>query len=346
MRPHRSNLRHQQGGYVLPLTLAVLLMLTLIASQVGRISGVAVEKVIAARLKVQHEYAMESAKAEILHLLALAPRTARGIGDGPLAIVPDGRTYEVNPSVRVRFQDLRGLIPLNASIENPVPRTRLMNLLKSYGVQEDKANAMLDALFDYRDKDDLQRINGAEKKQYAEAGKLMPRNNDLLDPAEIYRVLGWAEESNRWKDDDILQHLSIERTQGFNPNTATARVIAAITGIQLSDAQTLVRQRRTVPDTDLAPLLFSGLGDPFGAAGFVLRTTGPSVKVTLWHHKQPWAWEFIIHHTPDEPAGPWRVSNFMQLALQPELTPLQQPQTLPTLKDLRPLTSPRIEYRF
>lgn len=338
--------QHQQSGYVLPLTLAVLVMMTLIAAQVGRVSGIALETVISARQKIQNEYAMESAKAEILHILALAPRTQRGIGSGPQAIVPDGRTYEVNPSIRVRFQDLRGLMPLNTSLESPAPRERLESLLRTYGISKDKINAMVDALYDYRDKDDLQRINGAEKKLYTEAGILAPRNSDLLDTTEINRILGWAEESHRWALDDIQQHLSVELAQAFNPNTATARVIAAMTGMGLSDAQALVKQRRTVPDTDLAPLLYSNLGDPFGNSGFVLRSTGPNIKITLWHHKQPWAWEFVVYHTPDELAGPWRITNFRQVPLQPELIPGLPPRMLPALKELRDLAMPRIEYRF
>ena len=99
--------RAQQTGYVLPLTLAVLVMLSLIAAQVGSISRSAIDRVMAARERVQAEYLLESAKAEILHMLSLLPRSARGMGDGPSPIIPDGRTYAFNENVRVRFQDLR-----------------------------------------------------------------------------------------------------------------------------------------------------------------------------------------------------------------------------------------------
>lgn len=338
--------RAQQTGYVLPLTLAVLVMLSLIAAQVGSISRSAIDRVMAARERVQAEYLLESAKAEILHMLSLLPRSARGMGDGPSPIIPDGRTYAFNENVRVRFQDLRGLLPLNASVESPAPAERLSALLKTYGLPVEKTSVLIDSLLDYRDKDDLHRVNGAEKPQYLAAGKMPPRNADLQDVTEIYRIMGWAEETNRWAQDEITQYLGTQRNQAFNPNMAPARVISAVTGMGLQDALAIVKQRQLAPGVDISPLLFASLGDPFGSAGFVLRTIGPSIRVTLWHRHLGWGWQFVVHHTPDEAAGPWRISSIAQVPVDAPSSDALAVQALPPLKDLRPLVAPRIEYRF
>jgi hypothetical protein len=325
----------KQSGFVLPLTLAGLVLLILIASYVGSISQTAVTKVIATRDQVESAYLLESAKARIIQILALTPRTVFGLG-APEAkvIVPDGRTYAIGTHLRVQFQDLRGLLPINASLESPAPTQRLSNLLSSYGLPADQVAGLIDKLYDYRDSDDLVRINGAEKPEYLAQGKPEPRNWNLQDVSEIYRVAGWLDARKKWQDDDIMQYLSIDNSVAFNPNVAPARVITAVTGLPLDDAKKLVVQKRQSPDGNIAALLFPNLGDPFSGSGFVLRNMGPAVRVTLWDMRYSWASQFEMKITPDQPIRPWLISNARQV-----LAPLlgvdeMAPEMLPTLEQL------------
>lgn len=338
--------QRQQEGYVLPLTLAVLVMLTLIAAQVGSTSRSAIDQVMQSRQRVQAQYALTSAKAQVLHLLAVIPRTRKGLGDDQHYIVPDDRPYILNEQVKVRFQDLRGLLPLNPLLESQAADERLRQLLRTYGLQATAVDTLMDALKDYRDTDRLRRNNGAEAPDYEAAGQLRPRDADLQDPQELLRVLGWSQVLQLWQQDGLLNYTHSHRVQAFNPNTAPPRVLAAVSGVSLEQAQELVRQRQASPDVDIAPLLFPQLGDPFGASGFVVRGTGASVRVTLEHRQLPWALQMVVHHTPEQMQYPWRISHHKTLVHYRPQDPDPSPVPLPSLAQLRPLTGPRLEYRF
>jgi Type II secretion system (T2SS), protein K len=340
MSSQRLHFRNQQTGYILPLTLAALLMLILIASYVGSISQAAITKVIATRERAEVEYELESAKAQIIHILALAPRTIYGLGtEDTKSIIPDGRTYAVNEHIRVQLQDLRGLLPLNAGLNLPAPAQRLANLLQTYSVPGEAVNQLVDALYDYRDQDTLHRINGAESSQYLAEGKIPPRNLNLQDVVEIYRVMGWLEAEKYWRQDEISQYLSIQSNVAFNPNVAPPRVLAAISGLPLQEAQDIVAQKRKSPSGDISRLLFPNLGDPFSGSGFVLRNTGPSIRVSLWDKRQSWTWQFEMQTTPDQVIAPWIVSNARQIPVSTLSIEKEAPQLLPTLNELRPLNS-------
>jgi general secretion pathway protein K len=333
---------YRSRGYVLPLTLAVLVMLTIIGTVVGNIANASIEQAMSAKRRADAEYALASAQSQLLNMLAILPRTTRGIGGGAAPIRPDGRPYALNASIIVRMQDLRGLVPLNPSLDSEAGNQRIGALIKSYGVSDQQTGRLVDTLQDYRDADELQRLNGAE-------GPNVPfsiRNQDLQDPAEIYRINAWRQAAAAWEQDPIERYVDTHRQQAFNPNFAPARVIAAIARVRLEDAQTMVKERLLNPDLDLSPVLFNSIGDPFGSAGFVLRQVGPGLRVTLQHRENPWAYEFVVQHTPEEVQTPWRISRFRRVSVPPlgEKEPI--PPTLPSLSELKPMIAPRVELRF
>ena len=63
------------------------------------------------------------------------------------------------------IQDEDGKIDLNAA-----PDELLRGLFVSAGLDEDAGAALVDAIVDFRDEDDLTRLNGAEDRDYADAG--------------------------------------------------------------------------------------------------------------------------------------------------------------------------------
>ena len=88
--------------------------------------------------------------------------------------------------VRVAVTDEGGKIDLNAAPDN-----LLQGLFVSVEVAEDAAAALVDAIVDFRDADDLRRLNGAEDRDYRAAG--LPhgtKNRPFESLAELRQVFG------------------------------------------------------------------------------------------------------------------------------------------------------------
>ncbi|MBY0431765.1 MAG: general secretion pathway protein GspK, partial [Rhodospirillales bacterium] len=86
----------------------------------------------------------------------------------------------------ITIEDEGGKVDLNGADEQ-----LMAMLLRGLGLDAAGANALVDAIVDYRDEDDLRRLNGAEAGDYAGAGLAWrPRNGPFEDVGELKRVLG------------------------------------------------------------------------------------------------------------------------------------------------------------
>jgi hypothetical protein len=100
-----------------------------------------------------------------VHLAAV--RLAAGSGD-PAAIALEERRFAFErASVRVFVEPEADKLDLNAAGPGDLSR-----LAMARGVPADEAEALSDRLLDYRDGDDLVRLNGAENRAYREAGRV------------------------------------------------------------------------------------------------------------------------------------------------------------------------------
>lgn len=92
--------------------------------------------------------------------------------------------------------------------------------------------ALVDAVLDWRDEDDLVRPDGAEAEWYRERGRAPPRNGPLADMAELGLVRGF--------DDSVLSRVEpLLTTRGdgrINPALAAADVIAGLPGVDAAAA--------------------------------------------------------------------------------------------------------------
>jgi general secretion pathway protein K len=80
----------------------------------------------------------------------------------------DGTVYEFSyggGQVRVAIQDESGKIDLNEA-----QRDVLDPMMRSVGVEDEKRDALVDAILDWRDEDNLRGLRGAEDDDYAAAG--------------------------------------------------------------------------------------------------------------------------------------------------------------------------------
>lgn len=93
--------------------------------------------------------------------------------------LPDGE------AVQIRIEDEAGKVDLNVASDQ-----LLRALFRGLGVDNDRAEALADAIADYRDGDDEKRLNGAEAPEYAAAGRAGPKNAVLDSIVELGAVLG------------------------------------------------------------------------------------------------------------------------------------------------------------
>ena len=145
----------QQGGFVLLLTLGVLVIISIAAGYFAERVGRAVELATQSRQNAQAEIDMASTRAEILYRLGTTSLTEFGLGAGDTAYRGDGDTL-------VRIQDTRGLVNLNL-----VDDMRLSLFLGLLGVESEQRGRLIDTLRDYTDADKLTRINGEDARKVA-----------------------------------------------------------------------------------------------------------------------------------------------------------------------------------
>jgi len=294
-----------QRGFVLAATLWMLAILAVAAAYfAGRIQHARE----LARLTQSHAQALGdlySARAEILYRIGTTPFSVYGLGSSETdAIALDDRPYLAAGGTLVRLQDDRGLIDLNAADD-----VRLGRLFSILGVPAAKHAALIDALRDYVDEDDLKHLNGAESADYAAAGMPPPRNARLITPLEARDIFGWGDVPQLWQNNLLPRLATTSGIYSLNPNTAPWQVLATMTNMTPEAARALIRTRTSTPVVD--PNQFGALtgirvhNDPFMPD--MLAFPADSVRVTQQATTMGWGWQYNVTLTPVSAIAPWRI---------------------------------------
>ena len=101
---------------------------------------------------------------------------------------------------------------------------------------------MADAIADYRDKDELKRLNGAENDDYLAAGLAWgTKDSAFTRVGELQRVYGMRPEIYR----AMLPYVTIySRHQGINPEVASLQVLTAVSDDSIPTLESYISQRR------------------------------------------------------------------------------------------------------
>lgn len=165
---------------------------------------------------------------------------------------PDGRTHEFElngAAIRVTMLDETAFIDINA-----VQDKLLLGLFESVGIDPDQSQALVDAILDWRDGDDLPRPAGAERDEYQAAGlKHLPANANFRTLDEIKQVYGMTP--------DLFARLApaitvYSRMPGFSSTLAPRQVLLAIPGVTAAEVDDFMALRRENLDTGVAPPAF------------------------------------------------------------------------------------------
>lgn len=184
---------------------------------------------------------------------------------------------------RVRLVDEGGKINLNRSDEGTLRR-----IFTNLGIEEPQLTILADSILDWRDEDDLHRVNGAESDYYL---SLSPSYTAKNGPFGTVEELLWVrgvtpglfyghgeEDGNDLLRVGLREIFTVDSPMNrVNLRTASAEVIHALAGLPLEKSRAFVEERKELSEKTLAELL-SLLGIAAGDAAlrqFVF--TSPSV---------------------------------------------------------------------
>ena len=315
-----------ERGFVLVLVLAVLVILSILGATVGAITQRLRDEQLERQRQLAAEIDMASTRATVLYLLTSQRMTFAGVtvdqrvvlsederlaqrsGEDTVSYMPvgnelamDGAVYRGLAGSRFALQDDRGLLAVNWA-----PPALLERYLATDRKPVLPIETMISLLQDYQDPDDLYRLNSAERRGYQQEKRPPPSNRTLLTPMELRRVKGWSEGLAATSDVELTDSLTVVRSAQINVNTAPARVLRALPGVDKSMAARVVAMRALSPFISL-PAFYQLLGAiPADEELLSLYPTG-SGTLKLW---SPEGGTVQVLHwtlTPRDDGGrPWR----------------------------------------
>ena len=237
-----------QNGIALVLVLWVLLLLTITT---GSFALMARMDRLEANVLLSGTQARLSAEAAI-NLAVLALRDP----NDETRMRADGRIYQQDLDgvlVEVSAIDERGKLDINATDE-----LTLANLFTGHGMELDDAEMLAAAVLDWRDEDELERVNGAEEDAYFAAGLEMgPANRPFIMTEELLQVIGMEFELYRKLEPGITV---FSRAGEPDPAFAPVEALMALPDITYDEAVNFVQERNSQqPGESLGTELPNGL---------------------------------------------------------------------------------------
>lgn len=246
--------RSHEAGVALVLVLWMLMLLTVIAQNLAfssRTDIVASANLVS--LAKAEAYA-DAAVYRAIYLLANTPVTNQSIVD-PTRWKPDGlqRHWQFGDAdLHITILGEAGKIGLNSA-----PPHLLTGLFLSVGLEQTSAEALADAILDWRDADELRHPRGAEKADYLAAGlRHWPSNTNFSVIDELQQVMGMTPALFQLIEPLITVY---NHQAGIDTATAPRGVLLALPNATQSEVDLFVQQRQE--------LLEQGLpAHPFGPA--------------------------------------------------------------------------------
>ncbi len=147
----------------------------------------------------------------------------------------------------VRIYDLSG--KMNISNMN---KSRFKKLLNHQGVEEKLVDGLLDAWQDWIDKDDLKRLNGAEKEYYRKQNPpYAPRNGPLQSVNELALIKGFEQAFENYDYTQAFTLYGVKRPQ-VNPNIANKATLLLIPDMTEEFADKIISHRQQSPFSNMA----------------------------------------------------------------------------------------------
>ena len=208
-----------QKGIALIQVLIISIILTMLGIYISQTVRSQVQSASVMKQSQQAIANLESAEAELLHYLATESRYPSKTADGIKSRWNFyGKPFALNEHVNVTIQDVSSLLSINHT-----NRKLAENLFYRLGKENGAVRIFLDSLADWKDKDDLTHLNGAESSYYEKKIEGGPRNSYLQSFTEISHIRnGNILNLNEWK-----QFFSLSLGTSFNPLNAPEHLLRA-----------------------------------------------------------------------------------------------------------------------
>jgi general secretion pathway protein K len=209
-------------------------MLVLLTVMAGSYSATMRTETLSTARQVQAAQARALAEAGVWLAVKglLQPTTAQlWQTDGSLETVP----YD-DSVIYIQVQDEAGKIDLNTA-----QREILLGLLQSTNISGDQAESITSAILDWRDRDNLIRIKGAEDPDYQVANlDYDAKDGPFNSIEELRRVLGMTEAIFKKIRPALTIHSHLP---GINPLVAVREALLALPGIETMDVDAFILNR-------------------------------------------------------------------------------------------------------
>jgi len=260
--------RYQKG-----IALIQVLIISIILTMLGIFINQSVREQVRITSTIQNSHEtnilLETVEAELLHAL-LTNKRYRDLGSDNRYVKRwnfYNKRFSINDKVEIELQDLNGLLSLNYM--NQTAATRLFMEL---GHEGEEVRTFLDALKDWKDSDDLKRLNGAESKYYESVGKSIPRNGYLQSIGELLNIRS----SEFLTLKEWRRYFSLGLVSRFNPLNAPDLLLKAYLNNDRAWQQ-VIEKRESDQLTMLDFYRYTGIDE----SQSVTFTTGRLIKVNI-----------------------------------------------------------------
>ncbi|MDE2367960.1 MAG: general secretion pathway protein GspK [Burkholderiales bacterium] len=309
---------HAAAGFVLPVTVILLALIAVGVALMSHRSDQLRDLVMASRQEQQAAAAVQNTLAQAMYLSSTLYRRGKRMGD----IVIDGRYYRTADGIDVSYLDAGALFNLRRA--RP---TELVGLLLALGIGDAKADRLSDTLLDYVDADSLVRLNGAEAPEYAAAKMPPPRNNFLLMPTELQRIVGWHDLDAATLN-AVLDNVYVGTVGNVNRNTVRAPVLAALGGTDIASARALIAQRDAGQPLAIESLP-SVVHGSFFSVGRYITLPSSTLLISICPPAVAWCQRVSLTATADDGLGPWHVDYSIRVTRTVALPASAQVEALP-----------------
>jgi general secretion pathway protein K len=230
--------------------------------------------------------------------------------------IVDGRPYSGqigDGNFNVRILDESGKLDINTA-----PELLLRNLLGILGIEGTTLDTIVDSILDWKDKDDLHRLNGAESDYYLSLpNPYKAKNSDFETLEELLLVKGVTREIlyGDGKKKGLIDFLTVfGKTNKININAASKEVLMSIPGITADMVAEIIayRQKQEIKNIQevggsvvqslalILPYISSGQGNTYTIdssgykekpqSGYAIRSTVTLVtnnQYTTLYYKTP-----------------------------------------------------------
>ncbi len=153
---------------------------------------------------------------------------------------------------------------------------RLDRLLSALGLEKAQRDVVVDSVQDWRDRDEIRRLNGAESEDFYLRLPVpyRSRNGNLQDPGELQQIRGITAELYRGSPErpGLVDLVTVVGGNSVNLNTAPGLVLKAL-GLTDAEVSDVVDSRARTPYFSV-PARFSTSGLAVGSATFRVEAVG------------------------------------------------------------------------